>query len=101
QQKAEMDAARRRAASSGLAGALLAGLATVVSTAGVEMARSSLTEAERELANTPMQIEEPIISGYQYSEYRISTSAELRVAWSLIDRRTSLKQRIEVVEGSH
>lgn len=101
QQKNEMEAARRQMASSGLAGAIAAGVLSVVSTAGVELARSQVAEAQRELAQTPRELQEEVISGYQYQEYRVSTSAELRVAWNLIDRRTSLKHRIEVVEGSH
>ena len=82
-----------------LAGAALSA-GTTLSDTDVQAARKELAEAQTRFDSTSPTVEENVVKTYFYKEYNVTVEADLRVSLKLIDRRTSLQQKAEVIAAT-
>jgi hypothetical protein len=73
---------------------------TTISDADVQQARQEQAAAQARLDGTSPTVEENVIKTYFYKEFNVTVEADLRVSLKLIDRRTSVQQKAELLAAT-
>jgi hypothetical protein len=66
----------------------------------VQQARQEQAAAQARLDGTSPTVEENVIKTYFYKEFNVTVEADLRVSLKLIDRRTSVQQKAELLAAT-
>lgn len=71
----------------------------IAATAAVNSAQRTVSAAQQKMDQMPKTIDQDVVSSYAYKEYNVVVDVDLRVSIRLVDRRTSLTHKAEVVQA--